>query len=485
VSKKTKTHTDHKGHTESTIDEVNTISLIHEWENMLHNPLSYKERVSLGKKMREHKPRNEHAHWKAVREREEPLALLARQDASRVQSMIPLRYGRMMESPFAFFRGSAIVMANDLSTIPRTDALVQLCGDCHLSNFGVFATAERNVIFDLNDFDETLPGPFEWDLKRLAASFVVAAKYNQFSASVGERCVRRIASIYRTKMAQFAEMNTLDVWYERVDFEHLVRHLKKPGRRQSAIEEVSRLKQKRSQAASVLKLTEVVNGRRRIKDNPPLVFHPELATAETTKTLLLSYMRSLWPSRQRLLERFHFVDVALKVVGVGSVGTLGWAILLQGEGGDDDHIFLQMKEANPSVLEPFLGRSRFEYAGARIVNGQRLLQAASDMFLGWTVSDDMNNYYVRQLRDVKASIPVEELDATTFEQYAEVCARVLARGHARTGDAAVITGYLGKGEAFDEALTEFALSYAQQNAYDYETLITAINKGKIHVAPGL
>jgi len=462
------------------------VSLLHQFEHFLDLPPTYKEKLALGKKMREECPRVSHGTWKAPADRSDPIEVLASQDQSRLQHLIPFRYGRMMQSPFAFYRGAAAVMASDLSRVPRTKLTVQLCGDCHLSNFGIFATPERNIIFDLNDFDETLPGPFEWDLKRLATSFAVAAISSSFTRAVAERCVRALAAAYRSKMEEFANSNTLQVWYEHINWEFLANHLRKPGRKQSALDDISKLKQKRSQAGAVLKLTGLVDGRRKIKDEPPLVVHSEDITPEFAKTVMQEYALSLWQSRRRLLQKYHFVDVALKVVGVGSVGTAAYIALLQGEGGDDDYIFLQAKEASRSVLEKYIGRSEFAHSGERIVNGQRLLQAASDLFLGWTTGPVTGKpFYVRQLMDVKAAVPIEELDAVTLEQYAEVCAFVLARAHARTGDPILLYGYLGKSDTFDQALTQFALAYMDQNAHDHAALVDAVNKGKIHATPGI
>ena len=375
-----------------TVDaEPSTATLLDDWQDILMPPVSVADRIAAGKQMRDECSRTSHGQWKPSSHRQDPIDLLESQNHSRVEHLVPLRYSRMMQSPFAFFRGSALLMAHDLSFEKHTKLSVQLCGDCHLSNFGVFATPERNVIFDLNDFDETLPGPFEWDVKRLAASFAVAAEDNGFTKAVGERCVLALARTYRHRMEAFAQMSTLDVWYHRVDWEYLVQSIKKPGRKVSAIANLARLKEKRSHAGAISKLTEVVDGKRRIKDQPPLLYHAELATQEATKMVLSSYAKSLWESRQRLLQRYRFIDVAMKVVGVGSVGTAAGIILLQGEGGDGDHIFLQIKEANPSVLEAYLGRSEFEHSGERIVNGQRLLQAASDMFLGWATGPDVHS----------------------------------------------------------------------------------------------
>lgn len=462
--------------------EAPSVSLLHGWQDMLHPMEPISERIARGKSIRKECPRSAHGEWTPRRDRSDPLSLLASQDEMRIKHLLPLRYARMMRSPFAFFRATALITASDLSHGARTNLFVQLCGDCHLSNFGIFATPERNVIFDLNDFDETLPGPFEWDLKRLATSFVVAAKDNGFSESVGVRCVQALAQTYRREMEELAFTNTLDIWYGCLDYEELIKRIKKPGRRQNAMETLERMKDKRSHAGALAKLTEVVDGKRRIKDDPPLIYHNEVAaTPEIIMKVLQAYGKSLWESRQRLLERYHFVDFAAKVVGVGSVGTLAAVVLLQGEGGDEDYIFLQVKQAIPSVLEKYIGKSQFTHPGQRVVNGQRLLQAASDMFLGWT-SGPLRDFYVRQLMDVKMSIPIDELDETMMVQYAEVCADVLARAHARSGDPAVIFGYLGKSGTMDDALAKFAVAYAKQNDEDFGRLVDAIDKGRINAA---
>lgn len=467
-------------------DKSAVISLLTGVDNFLISHAPLKERIALGKAMRENCSRKSHAGWTAPKQRPDPLELLRSQDADRIEQVLPLRYGRMMESPFAFYRGAALIMASDLSFLPRTKLIAQLCGDCHLSNFGVFATQERNVIFDLNDFDETLPGPIEWDIKRLAASFVVAANTASFNKSVGERCVYALAREYRKRMEEFAQSNTLQVWYKNIDFEYLASTIKKPGRKQSAIENLEKLKDKRNHSYALMKLTTVVDGKRKIKDDPPVIIHPSNANENIAKIVYQSYSHSLWESRQRLLQRYRFVDAAMKVVGVGSVGTAAFIMLLQGEGSEDDFIFLQLKEAKQSVLERYLGRSQFTHAGQRIVNGQRLLQASHDLFFGWTMGPQKKvPFYVRQLMDGKASLPVLELDATTLEQYATVCAYALARAHARSGDAALIHGYLGTSDTFDEALCKFAVEYAKQNEKDYEALVDAINKGKIAATPGI
>lgn len=459
-------------------EELPAISLSSGWDHLFVPPTPRSQRIAEGKALRKKYPREDHAKWQAAKHRPDPVDLLDSQSAARLPHLVPLRYGRMMQSPIAFFRGSAILMASDLSTLPKTDLMVQLCGDCNLSNFGIFATPERNVIFDLNDFDETLPGPFEWDLKRLVASFAIAADCGGFKTSVAERTVSSLIRVYRQKMEEFTEMSSLDIWYHRVDWEHLVQKIKKPIRKGTAISNLDKLKEKRGHAAALSKLTEVVDGMRRIKDQPPLVYHSAEVTQESTKMIFKLYADSLWPSRQRLLQRYHIIDVAMKVVGVGSVGTAAGIALLQGDGGDDDYIMLQIKQALPSVLEPYVGKSYFQHPGARVVNGQRMLQSASDMFLGWTTGPK-RDFYIRQLMDAKASVPVDELDAVSLEQYAEVCGHVLARAHARTGNASQINGYIGRGDTFDEAMTKFALAYKKQNEADYNALLKAFKSGKI------
>ncbi len=460
--------------------ETATASLLKDWSYLREPRQSYKERAGLGKEMRAHCSRRSNGQWKPPGHRVDPLKLLASQDDARSAHLIPLRYGRMAQSPFAFFRGAALIMASDLSEMPRTKSPVQLCGDCHLSNFGVFATPERNVIFDLNDFDETLPGPFEWDLKRLAASFAIACADNGLSDATVERSVYALAKTYRQKMQEFSRIRSLDVWYERINLDYLIKRLKSKHKTSTMI----RMLEKRSHAGALAKLTEVVDGKRRIKDVPPLIYHSGLADVDSSREVFIHYVQSLWPSRQRLLQRYHLVDVAAKVVGIGSVGTAAGIALFQGEGEVDDYVFLQVKEASRSVLERYLGKSQFAHNGERIVNGQRLIQAAFDLFLGWG-SGPKRQFYFRQLMDMKGSVAVSELDAEGIEDYAEVCAHVLARAHARTGDPALLYGYLGNSDTFDEALTKFAFAYRKQNDRDYDALIKAVKAGKIRTTPGV
>lgn len=442
------------------------------WDHLFQTPLPIAERIAQGKALRKDCSRASLAGWRAPRGRSNPVELLKSQDEGRVEHLIPLRYARMSQNPFAFFRGAALICASDLSIGPRTAVTAQLCGDCHLSNFGIFATPERNFIFDLNDFDETLPGPFEWDLKRLAASFAIARP------AVAEQAVREMVRAYKQKMRELAYMKTLDVWYQSVEAEHLLPLIKSATQRKSALHDIEVLKDKRGHAGAVSKLTEKIDGRLRIKEDPPTIFHSDKTTRDSLMQLMNEYLDSLWPSRQTLVQKFHYVDIALKVVGVGSVGTAAAIMLMQGQGGHNDHIILQLKQATGSVLERFLPKSRFEHPGARVVNGQRLLQSASDMFLGWG-SGPLRAFYIRQLMDAKISIPVDDLDNRTIVQYADVCGWVLARAHARTTDPALLHGYMGKSDRFDEAITAFALDYAKQNERDFTALTDAIAKRKV------
>jgi uncharacterized protein (DUF2252 family) len=460
------------------------ISLLNDWQHLFKPPLSSKERIGLGQRMRDNCSRKTLGEWKPAADRPNPIDVLRAQDHSRLQNLLPLRYGRMMKSPFTFYRGSAAIMAADLGPTPHSDLYVQLCGDCHLSNFGVFATPERNLIFDLNDFDETLPGPFEWDMKRLAASFVIAAYNNGFKDSAAEDCVLSLAKTYRNRMEEFAQMNTLEVWYQKVNIEELLDRVKSQSIKQTALAKVGKLKEKRSHAGALSKLTEVRDGKRYIIDDPPIIYHSDEASDQAIKEVLSKYSRTLWESRQVLLQKYHYVDIAAKVVGVGSVGTAAGIVLMQAAANPDDYIFLQVKQANNSVLEKYLAPSQFDHPGNRIVNGQRLLQSASDMFLGWA-SGPKRDFYIRQLMDMKTSVTIENLDPETLCEYAEVCGLALARAHGRSGDPAMLHGYLGKSERFDEALLKFSMRYAQQNASDYDQLLKAIKNKKVTATPGL
>ena len=402
-----------------------------------------------------------------------------------MRELIPIRYGRMMQSPFAFYRGAATIMAADLARTPNSGIRVQVCGDCHLMNFGGFATPERNIVFDINDFDETLPAPWEWDVKRLATSFVIAAYHNEFSKAVGENLVRRCTKSYREYMHQYARMKVLERWYERIDLASFMASV-----RTRKAKQFLRARIKKALARTVLeddfpKLASVENGQPRIKDNPPLIFHESNLGVPAYRHLIQAafrrYRQSLADHVRVLLDRYEMADVAYKVVGVGSVGTR-CAIVLMMAGGNDP-LFLQVKEARVSVLEPYAGKSHYRNRGQRVVVGQRLMQAGSDLFLGWTV-DRGHHYYVRQLRDIKIKPLVEAADVARLERLANWCGWALARAHAKSGDPAMISGYLGTSSRFDEAVAQFAVEYVEQNARDHKALLKAIRAGRIPVKEG-
>lgn len=437
------------------------------------------ERVAAGKALRERVPRGSHAGWTPAPDRPDPVALLEEQTAGRVPELVPIRYGRMLTSPFAFLRGSAAVMAADLARTPRTGIEVQACGDAHLANFGVFATPERNIVFDINDFDETLPGPWEWDLKRLAASFVVAGRHRGLDAATNRTAVLAMLWIYGMRMRELAAMRTLDVWYSRLDADQLLKALK--GTQRKAVEKGLAKARLRDSIQAQAKLTEVVDGRRQIIDAPPLIRRVDLdGEGEFVRQTLEDYARSMQPDRHTLLSRYRFVDAAQKVVGVGSVGTLCLIVLMEGRA-DDDPLFLQLKQATASVLERHLRKSRWRNHGQRVVDGQRLTQAASDIFLGWTRGrgSEHRHFYWRQLRDVKGSADLETIQPAGLVLYGEACGAALARAHARSGDAAMITGYIGTGGSFANAIADFAERYADQTERDHAALAAAVKEGRL------
>ena len=457
------------------------------------------ERTARGRAAREVAPRTGHAQLDTAAERD-PVALLEEQAATRVPELLPIRYGRMLVSPFTFYRGAANIMAFDLAPVPRSGLTVQLCGDAHLSNFGGFASPERAFVFDLNDFDETLPGPFEWDVKRLAASFEVAGRDRGFTKEVRDSAVLAVVRAYREAMRGFAASSNLDVWYSRLDSTALQAEI----RARSAGKEAKQLTKTEAKARTkdsmkaFSRLTEVVDGERRIVSDPPLIVAArdiehgraaELVQQELHK-LVRGYRHTLQGDRRQLLESYRFVDLARKVVGVGSVGTRCWIVLMLGRD-DGDPLFLQFKEAGPSVLEPYLGKSGFANHGQRIVEGQRLMQAASDIFLGWIRNDnpiDTNeprDFYARQLWDWKASANLEIIQPRGLELYAQACGWTLARAHARSGDRIAIATYLGKSDVFDRAIATFATAYADLNERDYEALAQAAREGRIEVQEGL
>jgi uncharacterized protein (DUF2252 family) len=454
--------------------------------------LTPEERAAKGKAARAEVPRKIHGEWAPPSKRPDPVDVLEEQAKTRVPELVPIRYGRMLVSPFAFYRGGAALMAGDLAEGPRSGLNVQLCGDAHLSNFGVYAGPDRRLIFSVNDFDETLPGPFEWDVKRLVASFAVAGRYRGFRGKERREIVAAVARSYREAMQQFASMRNLDLWYVRADVEELAQQfaaIATRRQRKRLEKNVARARGKTGLKA-LDKLTELVDGERRIVSDPPLVVpirelvEPEQAAdvGERFRDLIRAYRRTIAVDRRRLLERFRYVDAARKVVGVGSVGTRAWIVLMLGRD-NDDPLFLQAKEAQPSVLEPQLGKSEFTTHGQRVVEGQRLMQAASDIMLGWLATDGIDgvkrDFYVRQLWDSKGAARLDELEPSAFEAYGRVCGWTLAKAHARSGDAVAIASYLGTSRVFDRALGVFAEAYADQNERDYEALEAAAASGRV------
>ncbi|MGE5272528.1 MAG: DUF2252 domain-containing protein [Verrucomicrobiota bacterium] len=456
------------------------------------------ERAARGKAARADVPRTSHGEWEPPPHRPDPVELLEEQAQSRVPELIPIRYGRMLVSPFAFYRGAAYLMASDLAAGPRTGLHSQLCGDAHLSNFGAFAAPDRRLVFALNDFDETLPGPFEWDVKRLVASFAVAGRDRGFDEKTRTRVNTAVIRSYREAMREFAQMKNLDLWYSRLDVEQLFRDLRDratPEQRKRMEKNLEKSRTKDSLKAFA-KLTRVVDGEVRIVDDPPLLERlDELAgdegkyAHEKMRQLIRAYRRTLPGDRRKLIERFRYVDAARKVVGVGSVGTRAWVVLMLGRDSEDP-LFMQAKEAQASVLEPYLGTSEFANHGQRVVEGQRLMQAASDILLGWLHVDEgidgqPRDFYIRQLWDAKGSAPVELMEPSGMEAYAKICGWSLAKAHARSGDAVAIGSYLGSGGVFDRALARFAEAYADQNERDYDALRQAVESGRVTAERGL
>jgi uncharacterized protein (DUF2252 family) len=439
---------------------------------------SIEERMIAGKALREKVPRNSHASWTAPSDRPDPINVLRESDRGRLAELLPIRYGRMQQSPFAFFRGSAAVMAWDLSRTPVTGIRVQACGDCHASNFGGFASPERQLLFDINDFDETVQAPWEWDVKRLAASIVLASRELGLSVARSEDAVQTMVKSYREHMREYAHMRALEVWYSHMDAEVFIEEATTAASRKrwEQVEKAARL-----QTAEHIfpKIANVINGRTRIVDHPPLVYHPRESDVMQKHVIQMfhRYRETLPAERRIILDRYHIVDVARKVVGVGSIGTRCAVALLMA--GPHDPMLLQFKEALPSVLEPYAGKSRYANHGDRVVTGQRMLQSASDVFLGWTRDEEGRSYYFRQLRDMKMKIDLENMTKGDWLEYVEICGWTLARGHARTGDAALIGGYLGKNDMFDSALAKFAASYADQADRDHATLVKAIRAGQL------
>lgn len=447
-------------------------------------PLSKMERRKQGKSLREKCPRTAQAEWKPRSKSQDIIKPLEESDADRIPGLIPVKYQRMAESPFKFFRGAAIIQARDLANARVSGIIVQACGDCHLMNFGGFATPERTFVFDINDFDETFPGPWEWDMKRLGASLILAARDRSFSKQIAKDAVRAAAASYRERMHEFSDMTALETWYAQVNIDALREYFRKDADMSARLSKKQKQARSQTSEAVVPKLTAIVDGRRKIKDNPPVLFHFQQNIRDFEKVNrnhIEQYRKSLPADRLKLMDRFQFQDSAVKVVGVGSVGTRCYVHLLLAN--DDDPLFLQSKEARRSVLESPRGKSRFAHQGLRVVIGQRLMQAASDIFLGWFRSAHGHDYYVRQFRDMKVSAEVETFRPSTLVGYATMCGWVLARAHAKAGDASVIAGYLGSKDTFDEALVQYSAAYADQAERDFEIFKSAIRSGRLKTEP--
>jgi uncharacterized protein (DUF2252 family) len=460
--------------------------------------LTPRERAARGKAAREEAPRSRHAEWEPWVERPDPVALLEEQATTRVPELVPIRYGRMAASPFAYFRGAAYAMASDLASTPRSGIQTQLCGDAHLSNFGGFASPERDLLFDVNDFDETLPGPWEWDVKRLAASIAIAGRERGFTAKQRRDAVGATVRQYREAMHTFAAMTNLDIWYSRLDAADLRARFEAQANAQQikTFRKTAAKARSKDNTRAFSRLAHTVDGEPQIISDPPLIVRIEdllpseqaVEFEENMHTLLRAYRASLQGDRRRLLEHYRYVDLARKVVGVGSVGTRAWVVLMLGRD-TDDPMFLQCKEAQPSVLEPFLGKSEFAHHGRRVVEGQRMIQASSDIMLGWLravgMDGETRDFYVRQLWDWKSSADVEAMAPSGMTIYGRMCGWTLARGHARAGDCIAIASYLGRGDAFDRAIELFAETYADQNELDHRALVQAIASGRVRAESGV
>jgi uncharacterized protein (DUF2252 family) len=458
------------------------------------------ERAAKGKTARAEVPRDSHAVFDPGPDRPDPIALLEEQATTRVPELVPVRYGRMMVSPFTYYRGAALPMAADLATTPVSGLAVQACGDAHLSNFGVFGSAERRLVFDVNDFDETLPGPWEWDVKRLAASLEVAGRGNGFAGKERRAIVAATVASYRQAMRGFAGMTNLEVWYARADIDQLRAQLdaQLTARQRKTVDQGMAKARTRDSMQEVAKLTHLVNGRPQILADPPLIVpidqltpdEMDRASLEAQVTdLLAKYRRTLETDRRILIDQFEFCDLARKVVGVGSVGTRCWIALMLGRD-TKDPLFLQVKEAEASVLSRYVGASRHANQGQRVVAGQRLMQATSDIFLGWQrnpagLDGKARDFYVRQLRDWKFSLDIESMVPRGMRLYGELCGWTLARAHARSGDRIAIAAYLGGADVFDKAISQFAVAYADQNEKDHQSLVDAAAAGRITAEPGL
>lgn len=440
------------------------------------------ERIANGKKQRVHTPREAHSSSAyASSNRLDPVQLIIDSNRDRVQELVPIRHSRMLQSPFAFFRGTANIMAEDLSHTPSSGIFVQSCGDCHLFNFGGYATPERNQVFDINDFDETLPAPFEWDLKRLTASIVLAGRHKGLSEKIIGKAVVDTLGMYADKMRKYSTMHQLDIWYSRLDKKSILKLFKQEIEFSSRIKIVAEKAKRRSHEYVFPKISTLKDGKRRIIDEPPLIYHPPDTDylIENAQAFFDKYFKTLTEDKRILLSRFRLVDAAMKVVGVGSVGTRCFIGLFIAE--DDDALILQVKEANSSVLEAYAGKALYKNHGERIVNGQRLMQTVSDIFLGWTTGQNGRDFYVRQLRDMKASANIDNFTPGVFSNYALLCGWALAKSHAKSGLSPEITGYIGNSNVFAKAVTEFAIGYADQAVKDYSKFQEAVEKQLIPV----
>ena len=447
------------------------------------SPTNHKDRHDAGKALRDRMPRVQHEKWIPASDRRDPVSLVLESGKGRIQELLPIRYGRMMVSPFTFYRGTADIMAADLGPTAVSGLRAQICGDCHLMNLGGFATAERRLIFDINDFDETLPGPWEWDVKRLAASFVLACRSNGFTAADQRDAALTCVRSYREHMRKYSAAPALEIWYANVDLSDALASLSSKETRDRLKKRIQKERERDTAEHDFPAMAEQKEGGYVIKENPPLIYHHPLINLESSRANiqqgLARYRSSLEDDRKILLDRYRLMDLSLKVVGVGSVGTLCAIALMVAA--KNDPLFLQIKEAHPSVLERYAGKSKYANHGERVVNGQRLMQSASDIFLGWTHGKAGRHFYVRQLRDMKIKPLVDVFDRATMMDYAALCGWTLARAHARSGDPAMIAGYLGKSDVFDRAITGFAVSYADQAERDHARFKHAIRIGKIEV----
>src|SRR5215469_12785409 len=454
-----------------------------------HNVMAFPSRLSRtelfakGEELRSKFPRGSHGVWKPPKDRIEPLSLIKESDKGRLPELVPIRHGRMMKSPFTFYRGAALNMAADLATTPAIGARVQACGDAHLLNFGVYATPERRLVFDVNDLDETLPAPWEWDLKRLAASFVLACRSNGLSEADARDAALACARSYREHMATVSQMRALDVWYASLNVENLIPRIKNAETRKRFRKHLARAQKSSVAEHDFPVLADTSSESVTIRDHPPLIYHwHQLGKKDYAASIregLARYRNSLPDYRRVILDRFEIKDMAVKVVGVGSVGTFCGIVLLMAA--EDDPLFLQIKEAGASVLEAFAGKSIYPNHGERVVRGCHLMQAASDLFLGWTEGRHGRQFYVRQLKDMKVKIMVELFGLNDMLQYAELCGFTLARAHARTGESALISGYMGQSDTFDKAIAAFSVAYADQSEKDHAALMNAVRKGDLEV----